>query len=244
MSAPQPLRDRVTFSMNVPQEITLDGTGNPTATAARDGSAEVRYFLAGHRIMWVPQAVAHAIHNANAGEDASFAITKHRAPKPWTVVHLEDEPAAAHEPPPPVSQPRTTAIQCGCGQPATIPARAGEPPRYCRHCAIRAAETQVHSEPWPAPSQSPTPAPGYQPPPTHHTEPAPPQSPQHQLPAAMLTPDARQPYSSTLYNCFAAALRVALEVEKFGASIGRPVSFATGDIRAMGTTLFIEARKS
>lgn len=103
-SAAQPLRDRVAFSKDKPVEITLDDDGRPTDATARDGSTEYRYFLAGHRIAYLPEAVHEAIQRAHAGNDATFCLTKHTT-KPWSVVHLEDEPR--HDAPTPVSQPRT-----------------------------------------------------------------------------------------------------------------------------------------
>jgi hypothetical protein len=102
-AAAQQLRDRIAFEPNVPVEVSLDRDGNPTETTARDGSREYRYFLGNHQIMWVPEPVHQAIQRADAGEHAQFAITKHRAPKPWTVIHLDaQEPAA---PPPAAHRP-------------------------------------------------------------------------------------------------------------------------------------------
>lgn len=172
----QTLRDRITFTINQPVEIQLDRDGNPTASTARDGSEEYRYFLAQHRIMWVPAEVHAAIQRADGGDSACFALTKHRAPKPWTVIQLEaDEPQ----------------------QPAARPA----------------------------------PAPAPQPP----------------TPAARRAPDMpaqrhiNEPESDNgpLYTALCAAIRTAAAAERFGASIGRPVAFETGDIRAMAATLFI-----
>ena len=82
---------------------------------------------------------------------------------------------------------------------------------------------QQLTQPAPA-AQPPTPAP-----PKHTTE-----------PAAVPT---NSPYSTSLYTCLAAAVRVAADVEKFAASIGRPLSFTTPDIRAMGASLYIEHSK-
>jgi len=105
-SAAQQLRERIAFEMNVPVEIGLDRDGNPTETTARDGSAEYRYFLHGHKIAWLPDAVHQAIQRAQAGDSAWFALTKHRAPKPWTVIHLDaQEPAAAQPPQQPAARP-------------------------------------------------------------------------------------------------------------------------------------------
>jgi hypothetical protein len=91
---PQQLRERISFRQGTPQEVTLEGDGNATHCAGQNGP-EVRYFLQGHRIMWVPLEVGDLMTRAAAGQDATFAITKHKAPQPWTVIHLEDEPAAA-----------------------------------------------------------------------------------------------------------------------------------------------------
>jgi len=113
-AAAQQLRERIGFTGNTPMEIQLEGDGNPAEQEARDGSTEYRYFLAGRRIMWVPAEVHQAIQRAQAGANAQFALTKHKAPKPWTVIHLDDEPAApqpAPSPAKPQSQPRTVASE-------------------------------------------------------------------------------------------------------------------------------------
>jgi len=59
--------------------------------------------------MWVPEAVHFQIQNARPDNDAVFSITKHRAPKPWTVIHHADEPAAMQ--PAPQSAARPTAAR-------------------------------------------------------------------------------------------------------------------------------------
>lgn len=102
-SAAQPLRERIAFTKDRPIEITLDDDGRPTEATARDGSTEYRYFLAGHKIAYLPEQAHEAIQRARAGNDATFAITKHTT-QPWSVVHLEDEPTHV---PTPVSQPRS-----------------------------------------------------------------------------------------------------------------------------------------
>lgn len=106
MSAAAQPRQRVAFEVNLPVEIQLDGDGNPTEQPSRNGDQEYRYFLRHYSIMWVPPEVHDAIQRAQAGPNACFALTKHRAPKPWSVVHLEDEPATAATQPTPISQPR------------------------------------------------------------------------------------------------------------------------------------------
>ena len=97
-AAAQQLRDRLTFREGQPIEVTLERDGNPTPMDARDGSTEARYFLQGHKIMWVPEAAHEAIQRAAAGENATFAITKH-ARKAWSVIHIEDEPRQHTAPP-------------------------------------------------------------------------------------------------------------------------------------------------
>ena len=82
---PQTLRDRVTFESNRPLTITLDRDGNPTEQSNRAGETEYRYFLEGHQIMWVPPHVHDAIEQAQAGDGASFEITRRRAPRNWDV---------------------------------------------------------------------------------------------------------------------------------------------------------------
>ncbi len=142
-AAAQQLRDRITFDMNQPIEITLDRDGNPTESTARDGSPEYRYFLNGHRIMWVPEAVHEAIQRANGGDMASFAITKHRSPKPWTVIHLDaQEPGYGYsnEAAPPQAPP---IPQQPAARPTPTPApqdAADSSPMYTALCAaIRTA---------------------------------------------------------------------------------------------------------
>jgi hypothetical protein len=90
-------RQRISFTKDRPVDITLDETGKPTPSTNREGEPEFQYFLTEDRIMWVPPAVHDAIQRAQAGEHASFALTKHTT-KPWSVVHLEDEPPAAQTP--------------------------------------------------------------------------------------------------------------------------------------------------
>ena len=92
-AAAQTLRERISFKQDVPVEVQLDGDGNPTETTARDGSQEYRYFLTGHQIMWVPAEV-HA-HLTGMSPNALVVITKHKAPKTWTTVQIEDEPQDA-----------------------------------------------------------------------------------------------------------------------------------------------------
>jgi hypothetical protein len=186
----QQLRERITFRQDQPVEIQLDGDGNPTEQDGRDGTPETRMFLQGHRIMWVPADVHARIQQAQAGPDAAYAITKHRAPQPWTVIHLADEPAQAGW---------TAPDQQPAPRPAQ-PARAATP--------LAAA---------PRPRQEPTagqPAQG-----------------------ALST---EQPYSTHMYACLCAAIKVAAQAETYAAQIGHPVAFETGDIRAMAATLFIQ----
>jgi hypothetical protein len=208
-------RARIAFDMNVPAEIRLDGDGMPTATAARDGSAEYRYFLSGHQIMWVPEAVHAAIDRAQAGDGACFSITKHRSPKPWTVIHLDaDEPTAAQTPTP-ISQPRSI-------KPRPDPTPAPAPPCVLCHAdATQQIGQRLYCDAH---------APASQPAPAHKTEPS----------SGNAT---QQPYSTTLYTCTCAALRVAADVEKFAQAIARPLAFTTADIRAMAATLYIEMSK-
>lgn len=58
---------------------------------------------------------------------------------------------------------------------------------------------------------------------------------QQQLPAM----PGEEPFSTSMYTCMCAAVRVAANVEAFAQQIGRPLAFETSDIRAMATTLFI-----
>jgi len=109
-AAAQQLRERISFRQDQPTNIRLEGTGNPTEQPSRDGSPEYRYFLADRKIMWVPADVHELIQRADSGQQAQFTITKHKAPKPWTVIAIEDEPLAAryapeHRAPAPAPQP-------------------------------------------------------------------------------------------------------------------------------------------
>jgi pyruvate/2-oxoglutarate dehydrogenase complex dihydrolipoamide acyltransferase (E2) component len=127
-SATQQLRERVTFETNTPREITIDGHGTPTETESQYDGTQFRYFLDGHQICWVPPAVHLLMRKANAGMDATFAITKHRAPKPWTVVHLEDGADTAREPEPqPAKKAPTAAPAAAPQQPAATTTPALEP---------------------------------------------------------------------------------------------------------------------
>jgi YD repeat-containing protein len=133
-AAAQPLRERVMFDMNVPVEIALDRDGNPTESTARDGSAEYRYFLFGHRIMWVPEAVHTTIQRAQAGDGAQFSVTKHRAPTPWKVVHIEtNAPPTGHgysnaPSPTPAAPPVQQQQQPAAAPPAAAPRPALDAP--------------------------------------------------------------------------------------------------------------------
>jgi len=225
-------RDRVTFEMNAPVEVRLDGDGMPTASTGRDGNPEYRYFLSGHQIMWVPDAVHAAIDRAQAGDGAAFAITKHRSPKPWTVVHLdadEPEPAAAQTPTP-ISQPRSI-------KPRPAPTTPAPPCVLCHSDATQQIGQRLYCDahaPRPeysAPQQPAQTRPeASQPAPAHKTEPA-------------SSNAANQPYSTALYTCLCAAIRTAAEAERFAQSIGRPLAFETGDVRALAATLYIEMSK-
>jgi len=127
------LRERISFRQDVPQEVTLEGNGTPTPQDGRDGITEFRYFLQGRKIMWV-SAEAHArIAQAQAGADATFSLTKHKAPKQWSVIHLEDEPAGwtapDQQPAPPPARPQAAPPprprqEASAGQPqqAAMPA--------------------------------------------------------------------------------------------------------------------------
>jgi hypothetical protein len=113
-AATQQLRERISFRQDQPTDIRLEGTGNPTEQPSRDGTPEYRYFLADRKIMWVPAEVHELIQRADSGQQAQFAITKHKAPKPWTVIAIEDEPLAAryapeHRAPAPQPAPREAA---------------------------------------------------------------------------------------------------------------------------------------
>jgi len=129
-SAAQPLRDRISFGTNQPTEIQLERGGSPSESTARDGSSEYRYFLAHHQIMWVPEDVHQAIQRDQAGPDGQFAVTKHRAPKPWTVIHLDaTEPAAGwtapdQQPAPPAPPARPAPAPVAAPRPRQEPTPA------------------------------------------------------------------------------------------------------------------------
>jgi hypothetical protein len=125
---PQQLRDRITFRQGVPVEVQLERDGAPTHCAGQLGP-EVRYFLEGHRIMWVPLEVADKIGNAQAGEGATYAITKHKAPQPWSVIHIEDEPVQwpAQQPAPSQGNGWPTAEQQPAPRPAAAPRQQAAP---------------------------------------------------------------------------------------------------------------------
>jgi len=129
------LRERISFRQDVPQEVTLEGNGTPTPQEGRDGITEFRYFLQGRKIMWISADAHTRIAQAQAGEGATFAISKHKAPKPWSVVHIEDEPATAQWQPPdqqpaarpaPPAPPARPRQEASAGQPqqAAMPAEA------------------------------------------------------------------------------------------------------------------------
>lgn len=50
---------------------------------------------------------------------------------------------------------------------------------------------------------------------------------------------AAQPHG-TMYTALCAAIRTAAEAEQFAAQIGRPISFSTGDVRAIANTIYIQ----
>lgn len=89
-----PLRTRLEFALNVPQELQIESKGVEQANAS--GAQQFRYFLAGHYIMWVPPEVHNAIAAAGPPEDESgvFVITKNkhgRAAATWHVHHVAPE---------------------------------------------------------------------------------------------------------------------------------------------------------
>jgi hypothetical protein len=94
--------------------------------------------------------------------------------------------------------------------------------------AVRTAETAPPSRPAPR-QQKATAAPATAAP-----------TPAEQEARPTTTPELL-PFSNQMYTCMCAAVRVAAGAEKFAAQIGRPLAFETGDIRAMATTLFIQA---
>lgn len=63
--------------------------------------------------------------------------------------------------------------------------------------------------------------------------------PPAQASANGMTPDMVG--STTYYTCLCAALRAAQAAEKFAAEIQRPFTLDSADIRAIATTLYIQA---
>lgn len=74
------------------------------------------------------------------------------------------------------------------------------------------------------------------------TVPAPPQAkPAQQQPAAPQAKPLAQP--SLMGAALCRALDAAIEAERYAASLGRPLSFDTQDIRAIAATLYIQAKQ-
>jgi len=160
----QPLRERIEFTWNIPHHVVLEGNG--TAQAGRDGP-EWRYFLGGHRIMWIPQEAHAQIERLQASAGSELIITKHKTGRnaaTWTVAEAGD---------------------------------AAPPPEETRTAKARNAKA----------------------------------------------PETNEAGNQALYTCLCAAIRTAAAAEKFAASIGRPLAFETPDLRALATTLYIEATR-
>jgi hypothetical protein len=116
MAAPSSnLRERVSFELNRPLEVTVESPG--VQQNARDGAKEYRYFLAGRRVMWVGEAVHDAIENAGP-LPLTFEITHRksgRAAATWEVVHLVDEPDSSQAAP--AARPRAASQPPAASQP-------------------------------------------------------------------------------------------------------------------------------
>jgi hypothetical protein len=131
--------------MNVPTEVKLDADGNPGEQNGQYGM-EWRYMLDQRRIMWVPPEVHAAIQRAQGGDWATYAITKHKAPEPWTVVHITDEPAAQWQAPDqhPAPRPQPPAAprprqEASAGQPQQGATPSEQPYSTHMHTALCAA---------------------------------------------------------------------------------------------------------
>jgi hypothetical protein len=123
------LRQRLSFDANVPQIVTVLAKGTEQANS-RDGSPEWRYFLADHKIMWIPESAHLAMLNAHAPLPATFELTKVKRGKDaatWDVVHIADEPAAAAEEAKLVSQPAPPAAPAKGSQQPAAPAAPPAP---------------------------------------------------------------------------------------------------------------------
>lgn len=151
-AAAQQLRERISFRQDQPTDVRLEGTGNPTEQPSRDGTPEYRYFLADRQIMWVPADVHELIQRADSGQQAQFTITKHKAPKPWTVIGIEDEPLATrympeHQPAPaPQPAPREAAQlrkQLGPAPQAALPLAEAEDPYAASYYTCLCAAVRI-----------------------------------------------------------------------------------------------------
>jgi predicted glycosyl hydrolase (DUF1957 family) len=83
------------FAFNVPTLVTLDSEG--TEQPNGEGQPEFRYFLADHKIMWVPPEVHGAILDLRATEGDTVVITRHRdgRDQAWEVQPYTRESSAA-----------------------------------------------------------------------------------------------------------------------------------------------------
>jgi hypothetical protein len=94
--------------------------------------------------MWVPEAVHTTIQRAQAGDGAQFSVTKHRAPTPWKVVHIEtNAPPTGHgysnAPSPTPAAPPVQQQPAARPAPAPAPARALDAPAQ-RHIGEPASD--------------------------------------------------------------------------------------------------------
>lgn len=119
-------RDKVEFSFNVPQSITIASPGElqPGTGAGTDRAPEFRYFLGDNRIMWVPEHIHLAIEDS-AAETDHYEITRSKPngkPATWriqpvaTAANLRPQPAPAPTQP---SARRQTIITQPAEQPLT-----------------------------------------------------------------------------------------------------------------------------
>lgn len=103
---------------------------------------------------------------------------------------------------------------------------------------------EAHQQPAPQPAARPRKQPAAaRPAPAPDTaaqpQTAPPTLPSTQQPPAAMPRTAE--YSNAMYTALCAAIRCAMEAEKFAQQIGRPLALESSDIRAIAATLYIHA---
>jgi hypothetical protein len=173
MSTQNELREKVTFAPNIPTQVQLESTLGQEQPS-RNGTAEYRYFLRDHRIMWVPADVHRLIQATEPRNGDLVTITRSqasaKAPASWTV-----EPGASREP---------------------LPTERSQPPA---------------PRPQPKPER---------------------QAPQH---------EAEPTTADQLALCLQLAIDAAQEAKDYAEGQGFRLEWQTGDIRALATTLYIQA---